>query len=88
VWDGAWEDRDTEKAMAGRGLEVWRMRDGMIAVWDAAFNVWEQRSGRKTSWAGAAAGPAPHWVLVGNHAGLTKGDRSRRGYTVECSWDR
>jgi len=21
---------------------VWRMRDGMIAVWDAAFNVWEE----------------------------------------------
>jgi hypothetical protein len=34
--------------MAGRGLEVWRMRDGMIARWDAAFNVWEQ-GGERTS---------------------------------------
>src|SRR5262245_12089154 len=41
VWEGTWEDRVTGKKMAGRGLEVWRMRDGMIAVWDAAFNVWE-----------------------------------------------
>src|SRR6266581_1826185 len=42
VWEGAWEDRASGKLMAGRGLEVRRMRDGMIAVWDAAFNVWEQ----------------------------------------------
>src|SRR5437879_13596741 len=27
VWEGTWEDRDTGKEMAGRGLEVWRMRD-------------------------------------------------------------
>ena len=42
VWEGTWEDRNTGKTMVGRGLETWRMRDGMIAVWDAAFNVWEQ----------------------------------------------
>ena len=41
VWEGAWEDAVTGKNMAGRGLEVWRMRDGMIATWDAAFSVWE-----------------------------------------------
>ena len=48
VWEGTWEDRDTGKAMAGRGLEVWRMRDGMIAVWDAAFNVWEEGGERRS----------------------------------------
>jgi hypothetical protein len=25
--------------MQGRGVEVWTMRDGKIAVWEAAFNV-------------------------------------------------
>ena len=48
VWDGTWEDARSGKAMVGRGLEVWAMRDGMIAVWDAAFNVWE-RDGQRTS---------------------------------------
>ena len=48
VWEGTWEDAKTGKRMAGRGLEVWRMRDGMIAVWEAAFNVWE-RDGERTS---------------------------------------
>jgi nuclear transport factor 2 (NTF2) superfamily protein len=48
VWDGTWEDRDTGKPMAGRGLEVWTMRGGKIAVWDAAFNVWEQGGERKS----------------------------------------
>jgi nuclear transport factor 2 (NTF2) superfamily protein len=48
VWEGTWEDRDTGKTMTGRGLEVWRMRDGKIAVWDAAFNVWEE-GGLRTS---------------------------------------
>ena len=52
LWEGTWEDAKTGKRMAGRGLEVWRMRDGMIAVWEAAFNVWE-RDGERTS-AGAA----------------------------------
>ena len=48
VWEGTWEDGVTGKKMAGRGLEVWRMRDGMIASWDAAFNVWEA-GGRRQS---------------------------------------
>lgn len=43
-----WTDRETGKAMAGRGVEVWAMRDGMIAVWDAAFNIWEQGGERKS----------------------------------------
>jgi nuclear transport factor 2 (NTF2) superfamily protein len=48
LWDGTWEDANTRKQMMGRGLEVWRMRDGMIALWDAAFNVWEQGGERKS----------------------------------------
>jgi nuclear transport factor 2 (NTF2) superfamily protein len=47
-WEGTWVDRQTGKSMAGRGVEVWTMRDGMIAVWDAAFNIWEQ-GGERTS---------------------------------------
>src|SRR5947209_10397444 len=38
-WEGEWEDRATGARMTGRGVEVWRMRDGRIAVWEAAFNV-------------------------------------------------
>jgi nuclear transport factor 2 (NTF2) superfamily protein len=37
-WEGEWEDAATGREMAGRGVEVWRMRDGKIAVWEAAFN--------------------------------------------------
>ena len=37
-WEGEWEDRATGRKMAGRGVEVWLMRDGKIAVWEAAFN--------------------------------------------------
>jgi len=37
-WEGEWEDRATGRKMAGRGVEVWQMRDGRIAVWEAAFN--------------------------------------------------
>jgi len=37
-WEGEWQDRITGKAMAGRGVEIWRMREGKIAVWEAAFN--------------------------------------------------
>jgi len=48
LWEGTWEDTNTGKQMTGRGLEVWRMRDGMIAVWDAAVNVWEQGGERKS----------------------------------------
>jgi nuclear transport factor 2 (NTF2) superfamily protein len=48
IWEGTWTDRETGKAMAGRGVEVWAMRDGMIAVWDAAFNIWEHGGERKS----------------------------------------
>jgi nuclear transport factor 2 (NTF2) superfamily protein len=41
-WEGRWEDRATAKKMQGRGVEVWTMRDGKVAVWEAAFNVNEQ----------------------------------------------
>jgi nuclear transport factor 2 (NTF2) superfamily protein len=38
-WQGEWRDRDSGKDMAGRGVEIWVMRDGRIAVWEAAFNA-------------------------------------------------
>jgi nuclear transport factor 2 (NTF2) superfamily protein len=41
-WEGDWEDRVTGKQMHGRGVEIWVMRDGKIAVWEAAFNVNEK----------------------------------------------
>jgi hypothetical protein len=28
---------------------VWRMRNGMIAVWDATFNIWERDGERKSA---------------------------------------
>ena len=37
-WEGEWQDALTGKQMAGRGVEIWIMRDGRIAVWEAAFN--------------------------------------------------
>jgi nuclear transport factor 2 (NTF2) superfamily protein len=37
-WEGEWQDRVTGRQMAGRGVEIWVMREGRIAVWDAAFN--------------------------------------------------
>ena len=37
-WEGEWEDSVTGARMAGRGVEIWVMRDGKIAVWEAAFN--------------------------------------------------
>ena len=37
-WTGDWEDRATGKKMTGRGVEIWVMREGKIAVWEAAFN--------------------------------------------------
>ena len=41
-WEGEWEDRATGRQMAGRGVEVWIMRDCKIAVWEAAFNFSEK----------------------------------------------
>ena len=38
-WEGEWEDRVTGAKMTGRGVEIWVMRDGKIAVWEAAFNT-------------------------------------------------
>jgi nuclear transport factor 2 (NTF2) superfamily protein len=38
-WEGEWEDRVNGAEMAGRGVEVWIMRDGKIAAWEAAFNT-------------------------------------------------
>jgi nuclear transport factor 2 (NTF2) superfamily protein len=38
-WEGEWEDRMTGSRMAGRGVEIWVMRAGKIAVWEAAFNI-------------------------------------------------
>ena len=37
-WEGEWQDRATGKEMHGRGVEIWVMRGGQIAVWEAAFN--------------------------------------------------
>jgi nuclear transport factor 2 (NTF2) superfamily protein len=42
TWDASWEDARTGKSMLGRGTEIWRVRDGRIALWDATFNVWEK----------------------------------------------
>jgi nuclear transport factor 2 (NTF2) superfamily protein len=38
-WKGWWEDRITGKKMQGRGVEVWTMRSGQIAIWEAAFKA-------------------------------------------------
>ena len=38
-WEGDWQDRLTGAKMSGRGVEIWIMRDGKIAVWEAAFNT-------------------------------------------------
>jgi nuclear transport factor 2 (NTF2) superfamily protein len=38
-WEGEWEERITGAGMTGRGVEIWVMRDGKIAVWEAAFNT-------------------------------------------------
>lgn len=38
IWDGEWEDKTTGRKVKGFGVEVWKMRDGKIAIWEAAFN--------------------------------------------------
>jgi nuclear transport factor 2 (NTF2) superfamily protein len=38
-WEGDWRDSVTGTDMHGRGVEIWHMRDGKIAMWEAAFNV-------------------------------------------------
>ncbi len=39
VWRGDWQDAESGVPMKGFGVEIWRMRDGKIALWEAAFNV-------------------------------------------------
>ncbi len=39
IWDGEWEDTTTGRKIKGFGVEIWKMRDGKIAVWEAAFNT-------------------------------------------------
>ncbi|MBV9376346.1 MAG: nuclear transport factor 2 family protein [Alphaproteobacteria bacterium] len=46
-WEGEWEDRMTGAKMIGRGVEIWVMRDGRIAVWEAAFNT--NRAGKPSA---------------------------------------
>jgi nuclear transport factor 2 (NTF2) superfamily protein len=41
TWTGEWEDSQTGAKMSGYGVEIWKMREGRIAVWEAAFNVRE-----------------------------------------------
>jgi len=41
TWAGEWEDSQTGAKMTGRGVEIWVMRGGRIAVWEAAFNFKE-----------------------------------------------
>jgi nuclear transport factor 2 (NTF2) superfamily protein len=41
TWEGEWEDSRTGAKMSGRGVEIWVMREGRIAVWEAAFNFKE-----------------------------------------------
>lgn len=40
-WEGDWEDAQTGAKMTGRGVEIWQLRQGKIALWEAAFNVRE-----------------------------------------------
>ena len=40
-WEGEWQDSHTGARMSGRGVEIWVMRDGKIALWEAAFNFKE-----------------------------------------------
>lgn len=39
VWEGTWQDTGTGRAMRGFGVEVWVLRDGLVAAWEAAFNT-------------------------------------------------
>jgi len=43
-WEGEWKDAVTGKDMTGRGVEVWVLREGKIAVWEAAFNTYDEHS--------------------------------------------
>jgi ketosteroid isomerase-like protein len=39
-WTGAWKDRQSGVPMAGRGIELLRLRDGRVAELEAAFVSW------------------------------------------------
>jgi nuclear transport factor 2 (NTF2) superfamily protein len=41
TWEGEWQDSQSGAKMSGRGVEIWLMRGGKIAVWEAAFNFKE-----------------------------------------------
>jgi nuclear transport factor 2 (NTF2) superfamily protein len=41
TWEGEWQDSQSGAKMSGRGVEIWVMRGGRIAVWEAAFNFKE-----------------------------------------------
>ena len=38
-WEGEWQDASTGAQVWGRGVEIWQLRDGRIALWEAAFNA-------------------------------------------------
>jgi nuclear transport factor 2 (NTF2) superfamily protein len=48
TWDASWIDAKTDKAMLGRGTEIWVLRGRRIVEWDATFNVWEKGGGPAT----------------------------------------
>jgi nuclear transport factor 2 (NTF2) superfamily protein len=39
VGEGEWIDLQTSKKMRGFGCEIWKLRDGKIAIWEGAFNA-------------------------------------------------
>jgi len=55
VGHGTWIDLSTNKKMWGFGVEIWKLRDGKIAVWEGAFNAAPVGEG-------GASGPLTHWA--------------------------
>jgi nuclear transport factor 2 (NTF2) superfamily protein len=39
-WEGSWTDADSGVRMAGRGIELLKLRDGLVAELDAVFKAW------------------------------------------------
>jgi len=39
-WEGTWIDPESNQPMAGRGMEVLKLRDGLVAELDAVFLTW------------------------------------------------
>lgn len=54
VGEGTWIDLATGKSMAGFGVEIWKLRDGKIDVWEGAFNA-------APVGADGASGPLTNW---------------------------